>query len=126
MTTIHPIAIRFPDTVPVGLRQPVGRSLLQATDRIVREIDPERIILFGSYASGQPTPDSDVDLLIIMRTNLSPLDRYLLVSRILDPRPFPVDILVKTPEEIEQGLQRGDTLIGQIMREGLVLYERTN
>ena len=118
-------AIQRPETVPAGLRHPVGQSLPRATGQIARELQPERIILFGSYAYGHPTPDRDVDLMVIMKTDLPPLDRYLLVSRILDPRPFPVDILVKTPGEIEQGLTGGDSLIREILEHGMVLYERT-
>ncbi len=126
MTVAYLAAIQHPDTVPTGLACAVGQSLPVATERIARALQPEQIVLFGSYACGQPTPDSDVDLLVIMNTNLQPLDRYLAVSQILDPRPFPVDIIVKTPAEVEQGLQRGDTFITAIMREGVVLYERTH
>jgi predicted nucleotidyltransferase len=117
-------AIKRPETVPTGLHHPVGKSLHAATRRIAHELQPERIILFGSYAYGHPTPDSDVDLMVILNTDLPPLHRYLLVSRLLDPRPFPVDILVKTPGEIEKGLASGDSLLRQIIEQGVVLYER--
>ena len=84
------------------------------------------MILFGSYAYGAPTPDSDVDLLVILDTDASATERYLAVSRSLYPRPFPVDIIVKTPGEIERALRVGDFFIKEILSQGRVLYERTN
>jgi len=92
--------------------------------RIVRGVRPEKIILFGSYAYGSPTADSDVDLLVIMETSDRPADRYLAVSRLLRPRPFPLDILVKTPTEISQALEKGDFFIREIVTKGQTLYER--
>lgn len=75
---------------------------------------------------GRPTPDSDVDLLVILETDASTTERYLAVSRLLYPRPFPVDILVRTPREIEQALKAGDFFIREIVSQGRVLYERSN
>ena len=97
---------------------------MAAVERITKGLQPEKIVLFGSHAYGQPTPDSDVDLLIIMDTTASHKERYLAVSNLLYPRTFPVDILVKTPQEIEQVLQRGDFFIQEIISRGQVLYER--
>lgn len=85
---------------------------------------PAKIVLFGSYASGKPTPDSDVDLLVIMETSAPPAERCLAVSQLLRPRPFPVDILVKTPLEIRQALDQGDFFIHEILTHGLILYEQ--
>ena len=92
--------------------------------QIARTLQPEQIILFGSYASGTPTPDSDVDLLVVMDTDAPSKDRSWSVSRLLLPRPFPVDILVKTPQEIEGALSKGDFFIRGILRQGKVLYEQ--
>jgi predicted nucleotidyltransferase len=69
-------------------------------EKIVASLHPQKIILFGSYAYGHPTPDSDVDLLVIMETDKPPRERVVAVSLALYPRPFPVDILVKTPREL--------------------------
>ncbi len=82
-------------------------------------------MLFGSYAYGAPTADSDVDLLVILDTDAPRRERSWLVSRWLIPRPFPVDILVKTPQEIEQALAGRDFFIQEIMAHGKVLYERS-
>ena len=63
---------------------------------------------------------------VIMDTTARPVDRYLGVSRLLRPRPFPLDLLVKTPEEIAQALAGGDTFVHEITTRGRVLYERTD
>lgn len=97
---------------PIGFKMPVKQTLPDVAQRIAKALRPEKIILFGSYAYGTPGPDSDVDLLVIMSTHASPTERYLMVSRLLRPRPFPVDILVKNPAEIEQALRTGDFFIG--------------
>ena len=108
---------------PTGF-PPVSKTLPQAIKRIVAELQPEKIILFGSYAYGNPTPDSDVDLLVIMSTKASYKERYLSVSRLLRPRSFPVDIIVKTPKEIETALRTNSFFTREIYTKGVVLYER--
>jgi uncharacterized protein len=97
-------------------------ALVAIVHRIVAVLHPEKIILFGSYAYGRPSDDSDVDLLVIMETTARPADRYLAVSRVLRPRPFPIDILVKTPKEIAQALEKGDSFIQEIVSRGRLLY----
>ena len=109
---------------PTGFAQPVAEALPAVTQRLVRKLHPEKIILFGSYAYGTPNPDSDVDLLVIMNTRALVTERYLKVSRLLRPRPFPVDILVKNPAEIQRALAEGDFFIREILTKGQVLYER--
>jgi predicted nucleotidyltransferase len=110
---------------PVGF-PPVAETLPGAIERIVTELKPEKIILFGSYAYGNPTPDSDVDLLVVMKTKAKEIDRYVAVSNLLYPRRFPVDILVKTPKELraEAGKQ-GNFFMREILKKGKVLYERS-
>jgi predicted nucleotidyltransferase len=104
---------------------PVTEEVLQAiVHRLVTGLHPHKIILFGSYSYGTPTADSDVDLLVIMDTADRPVDRYLRVSRLLRPRPFPLDLLVKTPEEIAQGLSQHDPFLREITTRGRILYER--
>jgi predicted nucleotidyltransferase len=112
------------DVHPVGF-PPVRKTLPGAIKRIVSELKPEKIILFGSYAYGHPTPDSDVDLLVIMKTKAKEIDRYVAVSNLLYPRQFPVEILVKTPKEIEaESKKRGNFFMREILKKGKVLYER--
>ncbi len=111
---------------PVAPTGPVTEERLRtAVDRIVAALDPEQIVLFGSYAYGEPSPDSDVDLLVVMETDDRTPDRIRRVSRLLSPRPFPVDVVVRTPREISQGLDRVDPFTHEIMAKGRVLYERS-
>lgn len=109
---------------PTGF-PPVAKTLPQAIKRIVSELKPEKIVLFGSYAYGNPTPDSDVDLLIVMETNGKNKEAYRAASMLLYPRQFPVDIIVKTPKEVETELKRkGNFFLREIVNKGRVLYER--
>ena len=121
------IAVMFKVThkvQPVGF-PPVSKTLPQAVKKIVETLNPEKIILFGSYAYGKPTPDSDVDLLVIMKTKENEKDRYLTVGRLLRPRQFPVDIIVKTPNEIKSALKnKRNFFIQEVIANGKVLYER--
>ena len=92
---------------------------------IIKEFDPEKIILFGSYAHGSPTLESDVDLLVIVKTNKSMLRLSAEIALSLD-HSFPLDIIVKTPEQIEKRIQNGDFFLENIMNHGRVLYERAD
>jgi predicted nucleotidyltransferase len=104
---------------------PVTADLIQGIiQRIVAGVHPQKIILFGSYAAGTPSPDSDLDFLIIMDTPERPAERVLTVSRLLRPRPFPMDILVWTPDEIAAGLEARDSFIQEILTRGKILYEQ--
>jgi uncharacterized protein len=110
--------------IPTGCKRPVSETLPEAVECIAQALAPEKGILFGSYAYGVPTPDSDVDLLVVVDPPAPSTERYLAVSRLLRPRPFPVDILVKTPDEIQRALASGDFFIREIVSQGKVLYER--
>lgn len=89
---------------------------------VARLFHPEKIILFGSYAYGRPTADSDVDLLVIM-----PFDprrgRKSLEIRQRIRAGFPLDLLVRQPEVVVERLKHGDTFLKEIMSKGRVLYE---
>jgi predicted nucleotidyltransferase len=110
------------DVAPRGL-PPVAETLPPAIERLIREINPEKIILFGSYAYGRPTPDSDVDLLIVWDTDKSRRERVVTISLLLYPRLFPVDIIVKTPRELAEEAPR-NFFLQEILNRGVVLYER--
>jgi uncharacterized protein len=113
----------FSTIIPTSRKIPVNQALLQAVRKIVNDLHPDKIILFGSYAYGIATPDSDIDLLVIMETDKSPKERSWQVSRLLIPRPFPVDIIVKTPAEIAIALKECDHFTQEIISKGIVLYE---
>jgi predicted nucleotidyltransferase len=123
-STVTIVGLRRPRTIPMGLKVSVGKSLRPAIQKVVDELKPEKIVLFGSYAYGVPNPHSDVDLLVILKTKAPLKERSWKVSRLLLPRPFPVDILVKTPKEIREALKSGDFFLKEILTRGRVLYER--
>ncbi|MBI1878820.1 MAG: HEPN domain-containing protein [Chloroflexi bacterium] len=91
-------------------------------DHIVQTFDPEKIILFGSYAYGEPKPWSDVDLLVVMETD-RPRQKQKEINQSLLP-PFSLDILVWTPQEIAQRIPLGDFFLREIVTKGKILYER--
>lgn len=101
------------------------QSTLQAMiGRLVQGYQPQRIILFGSLAYGEPHEDSDIDLLIIKKTDKTPLERRVDVRRLLaDPkRRIPFSPLVLTPDELAQRLAAGDPFYHEITTRGKVLY----
>jgi predicted nucleotidyltransferase len=90
--------------------------------RIGEEFGAEKVVLFGSYAQGTATVDSDVDLLVIGSFEGRGVDKSVEIRMKLRPS-FPVDIIVRTPEKLRQRLEMGDDFIRQILQEGKVLYE---
>jgi predicted nucleotidyltransferase len=100
----------------------------QLIDRIIQKIktyyQPEKIILFGSFAWGKPSKDSDVDLLIIKDTSEKHRKRMLAVRRLLSEENglIGIDILVYTPDEINKRLEIGDSFISKILKKGKVVY----
>ena len=101
-----------------------GGVIRRVLQRLVAEYAPRRVILYGSYARGEPGPDSDIDLLIVKETSARFLDRWTSVQRILSGthHAIPVDALVLTPEELEARLARGDLFLAEILEKGEVLY----
>ena len=93
--------------------------------KITGSFSPEKIILFGSYAYGTATADSDVNLLIITDTNARSAERQRMISRLFYPRPISMDIVVKTPAEIKRAQKRVDPFINEILKKGVVLYARS-
>lgn len=100
------------------------RLLRQITDTLIERIRPEQVVLFGSLATDRATPQSDVDLLVIMESELRRDLRQEAVSRALRPRDYPVDILAYTPAEIRACLIDPHSFINYILSSGRVLYDR--
>jgi len=92
--------------------------------KIVENFYPEKIIMFGSRVWGVPKDWSDMDILVVIKSNELAARLAAKISKVAKPRYVPVDILVRTPEEIEQRIKIGDHFIRKILAEGKVLYER--
>ncbi len=101
-----------------------NKEIKKIVEQIRKNYKPEKIILFGSYAWGKPTPDSDVDLLIIKKTKKSGRDVSMSINKSIFPRIIPLDILVYTPAEIKKRLSMGDFFIEDIMNSGKVIYAK--
>jgi predicted nucleotidyltransferase len=116
-------------SAPAPYRQPYRYASpdvpMTAIRRFARQIgerfQPEKIILFGSYAYGRPHVESDVDLLVIMPA-WNEISKAVRISLAFE-RPFALDLIVRTPRHLERGLKEGDWFLSEIVEKGKVLYE---
>jgi predicted nucleotidyltransferase len=100
------------------------QSSIQAVVRhIVEHFQPEQIVLFGSYAYGTATRDSDVDMLVVMDTQNE--REQAMQIRLQVPCLMPMDILVRRPAALEERLKLGDIFLKEIMERGTILYKKT-
>lgn len=101
----------------------ISRDEIQAfVDQVVQRFRPTKVILFGSYAYGEPNADSDVDLMVIIphrRSNVEVATRI----RLACPRRFPMDLLVRSPAELRRRLKLGDSFLREVIQKGIVLHE---
>ena len=95
----------------------VARSMAIATNA-------EQVILFGSYARGNATEQSDVDLMIVAESDLPRFKRSRELYKLLRPHPFAMDIIVYTPQEIEKGKRTDVSFVSNVLKEGKTLYVR--
>ncbi len=86
--------------------------------------NPEKVVLFGSYAYGRPHEDSDVDILVVMPAR-NQIDQAARISLALEP-PFPLDIMVRTPKNLRWRLDEGDSFLKEIVTLGKVLYQKAD
>jgi uncharacterized protein len=100
------------------------RVIRRFARQVAEKFQPDKIILFGSYAYGTPNADSDVDILVIMpcRHQGSRAGRI----RSLVPAPFPMDLIVRTPASLRWRLAEGDLFHTEIVTKGKVLYEKSD
>lgn len=98
-------------------------DIMKFVNAVAREFKPERVVLFGSYARGEATADSDVDLLVIMRHGGDAVEQALEIRRRID-RSFPLDLIVKDPQETRKRLRQNDAFVASIFDAGKTLYER--
>ena len=102
----------------------VHEKVNEMVRRIVQRFTPDKIILFGSYASGTAGPDSDVDLLVVMRVDGSKRQRAVELHGLLAGMGVPKDLIVVTPEDCVQYRDIPGTVIASALREGKILYDR--
>jgi uncharacterized protein len=102
------------------------KLVAEIVEKIKKEYQPEKIILFGSYAYGTPTKDSDLDLFIVKNTEKERIYRFAEVKKLIyEPgRRIPVSPLVYTPKELTERLAIGDSFVEEILSRGEVLYAR--
>lgn len=93
--------------------------------QIGEQFHAQKVVLFGSYAQGRPTEDSDVDLLVIGPFKGRSADKSVEIRMKLRPQ-FPVDILVRTAEKVHQRIKMGDCFMREVLEKGKVLYEADN
>jgi uncharacterized protein len=118
--------------IPSGKTQPRwyrGADVpMSAIRRFAREVaekfQPDKIILFGSYAYGEPHADSDVDILVIMPCR-NGIDQACRIDRVTDPM-FPLDLIVRSPKKIAWRVKEGDSFLREILSKGKVLYEKAD
>lgn len=100
----------------------VATSEIQGfADRIAREFRPQRIILFGSYACDRADTDSDVDLMVILPYAGKSWEMATRIRNRLQPS-FPLDLVVRSPEQVRERVDMGDPFLREIIRDGKVLY----
>jgi len=102
------------------------RELIQEiVQKIVAGYAPQKIILFGSYAYGEPREDSDLDFLVIMDTTLPPMERYVRVRQTIGPLDIPVDVFVLTPGEYEESKDVIGGIAYAPAKYGRIIYEKS-
>ncbi|MGD0090213.1 MAG: nucleotidyltransferase domain-containing protein [Planctomycetota bacterium] len=106
-------------------KKEMKRIIAGIVKRIVREFHPDKIILFGSQARGTAGPDSDVDLLVVMSVEGSKFEKSIQIGLALNTFRIPLDIVVRTPQDLERRWWIPGTIERPALLEGKVLYHKT-
>ena len=102
----------------------INENLIDSiSKKIKNHFNHKKIVLFGSRAWGNPSPESDLDLFVIMSSKLRRDNRSVEISKLFSDRLFPLDVLVYTPEEVEYSIKRGNPFIKEILEKGKILHE---
>ncbi len=101
------------------------KAIDQVVSQIVDKFKPQKVILFGSYARGNPRPESDVDMLVVMDTPLREIQQSLEIYHHLNIM-FGLDLIVYTPKHLQERLAMHDWFLIDVIKEGKVLYESSN
>jgi uncharacterized protein len=100
--------------------------LQRVTSLIVSACDPEKIVLFGSYAKGQQNTDSDLDILVIGDFHEAPLLRDRELRGLLYQIPVRIDLHVVTPQEVATQLTKPFGFMNSVLSSGVILYSKSN
>lgn len=95
-------------------------KIKEIVERIKLAFHPQKIFLFGSWAWGEPAEDSDIDLFLVMDSDLRRDERSRQVQEIFSDRTYPLDIIVYTPKELEESLARENPFIKEIVSKGVL------
>lgn len=102
----------------------LSNALEMVVQTVVEAKKPQQIVLFGSHADGKARWDSDIDLLVVMETEGTRLQRALEIRRLFKKLPCPMDIFVCTPAEVEYWQDLPSSFISHMLKHGVVLYAR--
>lgn len=101
-------------------------KISEIVNKIVSGYNPEKIILFGSYATENPSDNSDLDLFVIKETDLPRPQRAVQVRKMIYGSMVPIDLIVYTPKEIEESKDNKFSFVHEVLNTGKTLYERTS
>lgn len=111
------------------LQKSATATLAELTDRLaapLRSAGVERAVVFGSYARGKADGYSDLDLVVVLPTELPFLDRGRLLPEIFGAVPMGIDLLIYTPKEFEEGMRRQRGIFAEIADHGVTIFERSS
>jgi len=107
---------------PAGIPRATVRNVVET---IAERFKPEKIVIFGSCARGDAGPSSDLDLLVIMKSDLPPYKRATPLRLLFDPTPCPMDILVFTPQEVKHWNGTVNHIVTEALEKGVVAYAKS-
>jgi len=102
------------------------KKIEEIISKIIRNYDPDKIILFGSYAKGTANEDSDLDLIIVKHTDTPKHKRGREVRKFLLGSMIPIDLKIYTPDEFENEKDSGFSFLNTAIKDSLIVYERNN
>jgi predicted nucleotidyltransferase len=117
--TVPPYKKSRSGTLPASSR---SKAVLDFSKRVAQQFSPEKIILFGSQAAGNASPDSDVDIMVVLDHEGHPALKAAEIRRAV-PAPFSLDLIVRSQSRLQERIKLGDPFISNICSNGIVLYE---
>lgn len=107
-------------------KRKIDKIIQKIVKRILLGVNPDKIFLFGSYATGSFTKDSDLDILIVAKSRLRREQLRQRIERLLSDRDVPLDFVLYTPEQFKLFSKVEGSFVGNVVKEGKVLYEKAS